>query len=135
MINIKSLAKIFVKRPRTVILLFVIFTILIGLQARNVYMESDFSKYLAQDDPTLQLWDKVNEEFNIGSTIIIIVNQSGRAYNDIRDYEILSEMDEIYRVLYENPITDGQKTGISSIQSLSVLMRQENAKPKQRLEV
>jgi hydrophobe/amphiphile efflux-3 (HAE3) family protein len=130
MINIKSLAKIFVKRPRTVILLFVIFTILIGIQARNVYMESDFSKYLTQDDPTLQLWNEINEEFNIGDTIIIIVNQSGRAYNDIRDYEILSEMDEIYRVLYENPITDGQKTGISSIQSLAVLMRQENAKPK-----
>ena len=130
MINIKTFAKILAKRPRTVVLIFVIFTILIGSQARNVYMESDFSKYLPQDNSTLLLWNKINEEFNIGSTIIIIVNQSGRAYNDVRDYEILTEMDEIYRVLYENPITDGQKTDISSIQSLSVLIRQENARPK-----
>lgn len=130
MINIRTVAKIIAKRPRTVVLLFVIITALIGLQARNVYMESDFSKYLPKDDPTLQLWNEINGEFNIGSTIIIIINQTGRAYNDVRDYEILAEMDEIYRVLYENPITDGEKTGISSIKSLSVLLRQENAKPK-----
>jgi hydrophobe/amphiphile efflux-3 (HAE3) family protein len=130
MINIKNLAKILAKRPRTVILLFVIITALIGLQARNVYMESDFSKYLPQDNPTLLLWEEINKEFNIGDTILIIINQTGRAYNDVRDYEILAEMDEIYRVLYENPITDGEKIGISSINSLSVLIRQENAKPK-----
>jgi predicted RND superfamily exporter protein len=130
MINIKNLAKILAKRPRTVILLFVIITALIGLQARNVYMESDFSKYLPQDDPTLLLWDEINKEFNIGDTILIIINQTGRAYNDVRDYEILAEMDEIYRVLYENPITDGENIGISSINSLSVLIRQENAKSK-----
>ena len=53
MINIKTFAKILAKRPRTVVLIFVIFTILIGSQARNVYMESDFSKYLPQDNSTL----------------------------------------------------------------------------------
>lgn len=129
MINIRTFATILAKRPRTVILLFVLFTMVIGSQALNVYMVSDYAKYLPQDDPTLLLWNEINKEFNIGSTIIIIVNQSGRAYNDIRDPEILAEMDEIYRVLYENPITDGEKTGITSIKSFSVLIRQENAKP------
>jgi uncharacterized protein len=129
-IGIKTLANLLTKRPRTVILLFVIFTALIGSQAQNLYMVSDYSKYLPQDDPTLMLWNEINKEFNIGSTIIIIINQSGRAYDDIRCPEILVEMDEIYRVLYENRINRGEKTDITSIKSLSVLIRQENAKPK-----
>lgn len=128
--NVRTLAKLFAKRPRTVILVFTILTVFVGSQAQNIYMVSDYAKYLPQDDPTLMLWNEINKEFNIGSTIIIIINQNGRAYNDIRSPEILAEMDEIYRVLYENRITHGEKTDIASIKSLSVLMRQENAKPK-----
>ncbi len=36
-----SLAKILVKRPKTVLLVYTIITIVIGLQIRNVYMQSD----------------------------------------------------------------------------------------------
>jgi hydrophobe/amphiphile efflux-3 (HAE3) family protein len=104
-------------------------TVLIGSQATNLYMQSDFSKYLPEDDPTLELWDRITEEFQLGSTIIILINQEGRGFNNIRDYEVLIEMDEIYRVIYEDLITDGKETGIISIQSIAKLIREENAKP------
>ena len=126
--NMRTVATIMAKRPRTVILVFTIFTVLIGLQARNLYMEADYANYLSQDDPVLRLFKEINREFKMGSTIIILINQTNRAY-DIRDYEILREMDDIYRTLYEVPHTHGQKNGIVSIRSLAVLIRNENSKP------
>ena len=126
--NVRTLSKILAKRPRTVIIVFTIFTVLIGLQARNVYMQSDFTDYLPKDDTTLRLWGRINEEFNIGSTIIILVNQSNRAIDDIRSYEVLKEMDLIYKKLVENPANDGTSTGIESFRSISLLIREENAK-------
>ena len=126
--NIRTLAKLFAERPRTVILVFTIITALIGSQAQNIYMVSDYTQYLPQDDPTLELWDRIYEEFNFGSTIIILVNQTGLADNDIRSYSVLKEMDDIYKVLYENPMSAGEETGIASFRSLSVLIREENSK-------
>ena len=127
--NIRTLAKIFAKRPRTVILVFTILTVLIGSQAQNIYMVSDYTQYLPKDDPTLELWNRINDEFNFGSTIVILVNQTGLADDDIRNYAVLKEMDDIYKVLVENPSGDGDDTGIASFKSLSVLIRQENSKP------
>lgn len=127
--NIRTLAKLFAKRPRTVVLAFTMLTVLIGYQASNIFIESDYTSYLPRNDPTLQLWDRINDEFQLGSTIIILINQTGRAYK-ADDYEVLIEMDEIYKVLYEDLITKGRETGIveNGIRSLSVLIRKENAK-------
>jgi len=125
--SMRTLAAIMAKRPRTVILVFTIFTVLVGLQARNLYMEADYANYLSQDDPVLKLYNQINKEFKMGSTIIILINQSTRSY-DVREYEILREMDEIYRTLYEQPHIHGEENGIISIKSLSVLIRNENAK-------
>ena len=127
--NMEKIANIFAKRPRTIIFLFTIFTVLIGSQATNLYMESDFSNYLNEDDPTIKLWNDINEEFELGSTIIILFDQLGKRY-DINDYEVLIEMDEIYRVVYEDLITQGKETGIISVRCLSNLIRVENAKSK-----
>ena len=125
--SMRTLATVMAKRPRTVILVFTIFTVLIGLQARNLYMEADYANYLSQDDPVLKLYNQINKEFKMGSTIIILINQSDRLY-DVREYEILREMDEIYRTLYEQPHIHGEENGIISVKSLSVLIRNENAK-------
>ncbi len=69
--KLPSLAYILVHRPKTVLFIFTLFTLLVGSQIINVYMESDFSTYLPQDDPILELWDEINNEFNVGSTIIM----------------------------------------------------------------
>jgi hypothetical protein len=126
--NVRTVATIMATRPRTVILLFTIVTVLIGLQAQNLYMETDFANYLSEDNTNLALWEKINEEFNLGSTIIILVNQTGRSNYQIRDYEVLKEMDAVCRVLYDNPQHYGKNNGISSINSLSYLIREENDK-------
>ena len=127
--NIRSIANILANRPKTVILIFTLFTLIIGSQATNVYMVSDFSNYLPQDDPTLELWEKINDEFELGSTIIILINQTKSATNTIVNHWVLKEMDELYRMLYEYPKNEGKETGIKKINSLSKLIREENNKP------
>ena len=126
--NIKPLAKILVKRPKTVLLMFTIVTILIGTQVSNIYMESDLTKYLPEDDPTIQLWREIDREFQIGNTIIILVDQTDRVY-DIRDPKVLLEMDEVIRAINPNTYDDGEIDGIFSVRSISNLIKEENSKP------
>jgi hydrophobe/amphiphile efflux-3 (HAE3) family protein len=125
---IRPLAKLLANRPKLVLIIFAIFTALIAVNATEIYMESNYTSYLPQDDPTIELWTQINEEFQIGQTIIIIIDQTDRVY-DIRDYKVLSEMDEIYLNLYEKPLKNGKDPGILSITSLSEFIKRENAKP------
>ncbi|MBS3778340.1 MAG: RND family transporter, partial [Candidatus Thermoplasmatota archaeon] len=123
--NTRPLAKLLVKRPRAVILVYTIITILIGYQATNIYMESNLSTFLPEDDPTVQLWNKMDEEFQIGTTIIIYVEA-----DDIRDPEVLEEMDRVASSplvnKYEND--KGKHDGIFSARSLAQYIKIENAK-------
>ncbi len=119
-----SLAKILVKRPKTVLLVYTIITIIIGLQVRNVYMQSDLTTFLPQDDPTLQLWNKINQEFQIGSTIIIYVEA-----DDIRDPYVLREMDRVTTKINIYELDKGKTDGIFSVNSIAQLIKEENAKP------
>jgi hydrophobe/amphiphile efflux-3 (HAE3) family protein len=119
-----SLAKILVKRPKTVLLVYTIITIIIGLQVRNVYMQSDLTTFLPQNDPTVQLWNKINQEFQIGSTIIIYVEA-----DDIRDPYVLREMDRVSTKLNTYELDKGHTDGVFSISSIAQLIKEENAKP------
>jgi hydrophobe/amphiphile efflux-3 (HAE3) family protein len=119
-----SLAKILVKRPKTVLLVYTIITIVIGLQARNVYMQSDLTTFLPQNDPTLLLWNKINQEFQIGSTIIIYVEA-----DDIRDPYVLREMDRVSTKINTYELDKGKTDGIFSVSSIAQLIKEENAKP------
>ncbi len=125
--NIKPIARLLANYPKLVIIVFTVITILIGSQALNIYIESDLTKFLPKDDPTIKLWDEINQEFNIGKTIIILVDQTDRVY-DIRDPKVLIEMDEIYINIYEKLLKEGKETGIASINSLSLMIKKENKK-------
>lgn len=118
-----SLAKILVKRPKTVLLVFTIITIIVGLQIRNVYMQSDLTTFLPKDDPTLLLWNKINEEFQIGSTIIIYVET-----DDIRDPYVLREMDRVVTKINLYELDKGKTDGIFSVNSIAQFIKEENAK-------
>ena len=50
MVSNKSFARLIVKRPKSVLLIFTFITLIIGIQITNLYMESDFSNYLPEDD-------------------------------------------------------------------------------------
>ena len=119
----RSLAHILVKRPKTVLIVFTILTILIGLQIRNVYMQSDFTSYLPDNDPTLQLWNKINEEFQIGSAIIIYVQA-----DDIRDPYVLHEIDRVSVEINTYELDRGEADGVVSVTSIASLIKEENAK-------
>lgn len=125
--NLRPLAALLVKRPKMIILAFTIVTILIGYQATNIYMESDLTTFLPKDDPTIQLWERIDQEFQIGATILIYVEA-----DDIRDPEVLKEIDRVSSSpkinLYEND--EGELDGVFSVQSLSILIKEENAKPQ-----
>jgi len=121
---VHPLAKLLVKRPKTVLIVYTIITIIIGLQVRNVYMQADLATFLPKDDPTLQLWTKINEEFQIGSTIIIYVEA-----DDIRDPYVLREMDRISTKINTYELDKGKTDGVFSVTSIAQLIKQENAKP------
>ena len=124
--NVKPLAKILVKRPRTVLLIYVIITLILGSQATNIYMESNLTSFLPSDDPTVQLWIKMDKEFQLGSTIIIYVEA-----DDIRDPEVLKEMDRVTSSAKLNKFEsdEGKLDGIYSVRSLASYIKKENSKP------
>jgi uncharacterized protein len=125
--NVKPIAKLLAHHPKVVIIVFTLITVIIGSQAMNIYIESDLTKFLPKDDPAILLWEEINEEFNIGRTIIILVDQTDRVY-DIRDPKVLTEMDEIYINIYEKLLKEGKETGIVSVNSLALMIRNENKK-------
>ena len=123
--NVYPIAKVLVTRPRTVIFLFTVFTLLIGSQIGNIYMESNMTSFLPSSDPAVQLWNKIDDEFQIGQTIIIYVET-----DDVRDPEVLMEMDRVSSSplvnKYEND--EGRLDGIYSVTSLAQLIKNENKK-------
>jgi len=124
--NLRTFARILVNNPRTVILAYTIFTILIGLQAQNIYIESNLMSFLPADDPEVRLWQRMDEEFQLGSTIIIYVEA-----DDIRDPEVLKEMDRVASSPLVNKFENdkGIHDGIYSVKSLAEYIKKENAKP------
>ena len=122
--NVRTIAKILVNRPKAVILLFTIFTAIVGIQIQNVYMTSDLTGYLPPDHPSIQLWREIDEEFQITSTIVIYVEA-----DDIRDPYVLKEMDRISTKINKYNLDKGEKDGVVSVQSIASLIKDENAKP------
>jgi len=122
--NLKPIAKILVKRPKTVVLIFTLLTAIIGLQIQNVYMISDLTGYLPKDHPSINLWNEINEEFQIASTIVIYVEA-----DDIRDPYVLKEMDRVSGKVNIYNLDKGEKDYIVSVQSIAALIKNENAKP------
>ncbi len=119
---VRSFAKILVQRPRTVLLIFAILTVIIGLQISNIHIESDFTKYLPEDDPTVQIWNRINDEFRIGSTIIILVEQTDRYYNHVTDVEVLKDMERVSGRINKYDNDKGEIDGVFAIKSLASLI-------------
>ncbi len=120
----KTIAKIFVNQPKAVVIVFTILTAIVALQIQNVYMVSDLTGYLPPDNPSVQLWEEINEEFQIGSTIVIYVEA-----DDIRDPYVLREMDRVSTKINKFDLDRGEKDGIVSVTSIASLIKDENAKP------
>ncbi|MEM0467295.1 MAG: MMPL family transporter [Candidatus Thermoplasmatota archaeon] len=120
----RKLATLIVKRPKTVLLVYTIIVIAIGYNIQNVYMQSDLVSFLPENDPTVQLLLKIYDEFQIGSTIIIYVEA-----DDIRDPFVLKEIDRVITKINKYDLDRGEQDGIFSVNSITTLIKDENAKP------
>ncbi|HDH96740.1 MAG TPA: hypothetical protein ENF73_03325, partial [Proteobacteria bacterium] len=86
----KGMAKFVVEHPVVALLLVLALTGLAAYQIRNLEIESDMLKYLPQDDPDVQAFNRVGEKF--GSNYIALV---GLESDDIFTYETLSTIDKM----------------------------------------
>jgi len=123
--NLRPFAKLLVEKPKTMLLLFTIFTVIIGFFAQNVYMESNLTGFLPQDEPEIALYNQIEEEFDIGQTILIYVEA-----DDIRDPDVMKEMDRVcgYSKLNKYENDEGKNDGILTIRSISNLIKTEAGK-------
>src|SRR4030042_2063906 len=94
------------------------------VKIRNIYMQSDLSTFLPQDDPSLLLWKKIDQEFQIGSTIIIYIEA-----DDIRDPYVLREMDRVTTKINTYELDKGKTDGIFSVSSIAQMIKEQNARP------
>lgn len=120
--NLKPIARLLVKRPKTVLLLFTIFTFIVGSQAANLYMESDMSVYLPKGDPTVKLLEKIEQEWGFGDTLIIYVES-----DNVLDINVLKDIDYVTNEIDNYRHDNGEIDGVISATSIVSLIKQENS--------
>lgn len=120
--NLKPVARLLVKRPKTVLLFFTIFTFIVGSQAANLYMESDMSVYLPEGDPTVILLEKIQQEWGFGDTLIIYVES-----DNVLDINILKDIDYVTKEIDNYRHDNGEIDGVISATSIVSLIKQENS--------
>ncbi|RLF34669.1 MAG: hypothetical protein DRN03_06470, partial [Thermoplasmata archaeon] len=89
---LNGLAKVLVKKPKTVLLLYTLLTLIVGYQATNLYMVSDLSVYLPEDQPAIKLMKIIDREWNIGPILLIYVEAE-----NVLDIDVLKDMDTVTR--------------------------------------
>ena len=119
-----DIAGILVKKPKTVLLVYTIIMFLIAFNAKNLYMESDLSKFLPEDEPTIKLLKYIGEEWNIGDTLIIYVES-----DDVLDLETLRDIDYVTNKINPYRHDRGELDGIVSETSITSLIKLENSLP------
>jgi len=120
---IYGVSRFIVKRPKTVFILFTFFTLLIGSQALNVYMISDLSVYLPSGEPVIDLLNRIQEYWPVGSSIIVFVEA-----DDVTEYTILKEMLEVEDQVNKYKRDNGEVDGVISTSSIASLIRNLNSK-------
>ncbi|HEC86992.1 MAG TPA: hypothetical protein ENI49_03885, partial [Thermoplasmatales archaeon] len=119
-----NFAELLVKRPKTVLLVFTIITFMVGSQVANLYMVSDMSVYLPKNEPTVQLLDRIEQEWSLGSTIIIYVEGS-----DVLDLDVLKDIDRVTQLIDPYRHDEGKLDGVITSTSIVTLIKQENSLP------
>ncbi|MEF8879534.1 MAG: MMPL family transporter [Candidatus Thermoplasmatota archaeon] len=129
---VRSLSKALVGKPKLILLLFVVIVALLGSQIPHIYMESDFAGYLPQDNSRIQLWEEIDKEFNIGSSIIIIVNQTNR-YKSVTHPDVIEEMYYVEDQI--NPFPDDRDDVVRVRSFASMVWDYNEGKPESEDEV
>ncbi|RLF26059.1 MAG: hypothetical protein DRN01_05535 [Thermoplasmata archaeon] len=120
--NLRPLAKLLVKRPKMVLLIFTVAVFIIGSQATNLYMTSDLSVYLPKGEHTIELLGKVEQQWNLGDTMIIYVESS-----NVLDPKVLKDIDYVTNAVNTYRHDNGEIDGVISVTSIVSLIKQENS--------
>ena len=120
--NLRPLAKLLVKRPKMVLLIFTVAVFIIGSQATNLYMTSDLSVYLPKGEHTIELLEKVEQQWNLGDTMIIYVESS-----NVLDPKVLKDIDYVTNAVNTYRHDNGEIDGVISVTSIVSLIKQENS--------
>ena len=121
---LNGLAKVLVKKPKTVLLLYTLLTLIVGYQATNLYMVSDLSVYLPEDQPAIKLMKIIDREWNIGPILIIYVEAE-----NVLDIDVLKDMDTVTRQVDPYRHDEGRLDGVISSNSIVSLIKLENSLP------
>ncbi len=106
------------RRPKTVILLFTIVTLLIATQALNVTITSDIEVYMPSEQPSVKLLNGIRKEWPIDTLMIYI------KADNVTSISSLKEMDGIESAL--NP-EEGLEDGIAYTTSIASIIKDTNA--------
>ena len=119
-----DIARILVKRPRMVLILYTLLTFLIAFNAKNLYMVSDLSKFLPEDEPTIKLINYISKEWNLGDTLIVYVEN-----DDILDLDTLRDIDHVVEKVNPYRHDNGELDGVVRETSLTTFIKLENSLP------
>ena len=120
--NLRPIAKLLVKRPKMVLLIFTVAVFIIGSQATNLYMTSDLSVYLPKGEHTIELLEKVEQQWNLGDTMIIYVESI-----NVLDPKVLKDIDYVTNAVNTYRHDNGEIDGVISVTSIVSLIKQENS--------
>jgi len=86
-------------------------------------MISDLSVYLPSGEPVIDLLNRIQEYWPMGSSIIVFVEA-----NDVTDYNVLKEMLEVEDQVNKYKRDNGEVDGVISTNSIASLIRNLNSK-------
>jgi len=105
---LEQMTKFSLDRPKTVIGLVMLLTVLFGLQFPKITIDTDPENMLEPDQPDRVLYNRVKEEFGIHDLIVVgIVDEEGifRAESLERVAEATSEILKIKGVIIEDVVS------------------------------
>lgn len=105
------------KRPKIIVILFTIITLLVATQALNVTITSDIEVYMPSEQPSVKLLNEIRKEWPVDSLLIYI------EADNITSISSLKEIDGMESAL--NPV-EGIDDGVMYTTSIASLLKATN---------
>ncbi|MBW2983266.1 MMPL family transporter [Candidatus Woesearchaeota archaeon] len=109
--GLRRVARFQVKHNRSVLVFFIILTILLGVGIANIEFQSDINEEMPQDLPIFQLNERIAETFGGQDSVLILVELDQDTaedldLEDIRDPEVIRFVTELHADLAEESVVD-----------------------------
>jgi hydrophobe/amphiphile efflux-3 (HAE3) family protein len=109
-----KVAEVEERRPKTVLLLFVIFTVFIFLGFTNINFDTDFENQVPQDIPEIEALNDIRDKLGGTTDSIILIYRSDfgdpEYAKDVRDRDVLKSIDLTLKQLEDEEIVIGTRS-------------------------